>query len=219
MRLLLLMILLLGCAPAVSAGTVLNVGPFDAIELRNGGQVVVRHGPARRVTLVEGDASIVRVAVDNGRLRIDHCRDCRHDRRMKLEVVVPALTALSIESGGTIVVADGFPDQPDLALAVAHGGRIDARALAADAVAAAVAQGGLIYTAPRRRLGASVNQGGMIFYWGDPSVTPAISGGGGVVRGRPEDRDLPLGDLQPQPPPHPPVAPVPPVPPVPGGGR
>ena len=94
MRLLLLMILLLGCAPAVSAGTVLNVGPFDAIELRNGGQVVVRHGPAPRVTLVEGVASCVRVAVATRRLRIDHCRDCRHDHLELHPAIMPAVAAM-----------------------------------------------------------------------------------------------------------------------------
>jgi len=216
MRLVMLTILLLGCAPAASAGTVLNVGAFDAIELRNGGQIVVRHGPAR-VTLIEGDASTVRVTVDNGRLRIEHCRECRRDRRMKLEVVAPMLTALSIESGGTIALADHFPDQPDLAVAVAHGGRIDARALAADEVRASVAHGGHILTLPRRRLDASVSQGGMIVYWGTPAVSPAIDGGGGVVRGRPEEIDGPvpeIGDVV-LPPPHPLQPPRPPVPPLP----
>jgi hypothetical protein len=218
MRLALLALLIAGCAPGpASAQTAVDVAPFDAfnaVDLRAGGRVVVRHGAAPSVRVVEGDPGTVRLTVENGRLRIERCRECRHDRGLRLEVVAPALTGLSIENGGTIALDGRFPDQAELAVAVAHGGRIDARALGAETVRASVSNGGHILTLPRRRLDAAVSQGGMIVYWGTPAVSPAIAGGGGVVRGRPGDIHGPvaeIGDVV-QPPPLPPKPPAPPMP-------
>ncbi len=214
MRWILAALLLIGCAPAPAAAqTPLDVGPFESVELHGGGTITIREGAVQAVRLIEGDRASVTATVDNGRLSIGRCRDCPH-RRLRVEIVTPSLESLSVRDGGTIALEGRFADRPRLDLAVGHGGRIDARPLAADEVAAAIAHGGQILTHARRRLDAAVTQGGMIVYWDRPSVSPAIAGGGGVVRGRAEQIVGPVSEIGDavQPPPLPPLPPVPPVP-------
>lgn len=192
-------LLALGCArpePA-AAQTVLDVAPFRSVGLSDGGHVTIRHGAEQRVTLVEGEADI---AVEGTRLRIARCASCTHRNRPRVEIVVPALDALSVDNGGRLVLDGDFPRQTQLAAAVSNGGLLDARALAADQVSASVAQGGLIYAHPLQRLDAAVNHGGAITYWGEPRVRRAVSHGGIVQRGDEEDAARPLDDMMPQPP-------------------
>ena len=177
---------------------------FHEVELRNGGEVVVRHGAGQRVSLVEGDRRTTRIATVNGRLVIDRCAvRCPRGYRMRVEVVTPSLTALSVADGGSLEAAPGFPRQAAVAASVSSGGVLDIRALAAEDVTASVAHGGLIFTRPARRLSAAVAQGGAITYWGDPDVTRSVRHGGVVARGAAADEGRPLADLHPRVPPIP----------------
>ena len=201
-------LLVLGCArpePAV-AQTPLELAPFRSVALSGGGRVVIRHGAAQRVTLVEGEADI---AVEGTQLRIGRCRSCPRRVHPRVEIVMPALDSLSVDNGGAITVENGFPSQPVLAAAVDNGGAIDARGLEPGQVAASIAQGGMIYVRPSRALQAAIRQGGAITYWGDPAVESAVSHGGVVQRGRAEDEHRPLADLAPSPPKHLPIPPPP----------
>ncbi len=201
-------LLVLGCArpePA-AAQTALELAPFRSVALSDGGRVVIRHGAAQRVTLVEGEAD---VTVEGTRLRIGRCRSCPRRVHPRVEIVTPTLDSLSVDNGGAIVVENGFPSQPVLAAAVDNGGAIDARGLDAGQVAASIAQGGMIYVRPSRALQAAIRQGGAITYWGDPAVQSAVSHGGVVQRGRAQDESRPLADLAPSPPKRLPVPPVP----------
>lgn len=155
---------------------------FDQVELRGGGSVVVRHGPAQRVRLLHGSREITGFAVEEGRLRIDACRSTCRDYQLEIEIVTPRIRALSIRGGGQIEAAGAFPSQASLAAAVTGGGEIDARALDARNVAAAVTGGGSILTDPEASLAASVRGGGLVRYWGNAQVTQAVSGGGAIVR-------------------------------------
>lgn len=176
---------------------------FHEVELRNGGEVVVSHGAERRVDLVEGDRRTTRIATVGGRLVIDRCAvRCPRGYRMRVEVVTPSLTALSVADGGSLE-ARGFPPQAAVAASVSSGGVLDIRALPAEEVTASVAHGGLIFTRPARRLSAAVAQGGAITYWGDPAVTRSVRHGGVVARGAAADEARPLADLHPRLPPIP----------------
>jgi len=197
-------------APAAT----LAVAPFTAVELRSGGEVVVRHGPTQRVELVAGDARAADIVVDDGRLVVDHCvRRCRHGDGFRVEIVMPRLDAARVESGGSIEVLPGFPGQQRVAAAVSNGGIVDIRGISAASVDAAVDSGGLVLTRPGERLDASISQGGIVNYWGDPAVRRSVSHGGAVLRGEAADAGRPLAELRPQ---RPAVHPVPPVPPLPG---
>jgi hypothetical protein len=203
---------LVGCAPAASAETI-AVAPFNSVQLRSGGDIRIRPGDGQQVSVVEGEGGEAVFSVENGRLSIDRCRArCRHGEPFQVEIVMPGLDAVSVEEGGRLVVLPGFPRQARLNAAVANGGVVDARAMEADQVTAAVAQGGIIFTRPGHRLDAAVSQGGVINYWGDPTVVRAVHGGGVVQRGRAEDVDRPLSELMPLPQAIPPVPPIPPLP-------
>jgi hypothetical protein len=208
-----ILLLLFGCAPAASAsaGTI-AVAPFNAVQLRNGGEVRIRQGDRQRVSSSRGGCrrglqrretvgcASTAAAPDAGTASLPG-RD-RHAR----------LDAVSVEEGGRLVVLAGFPRLARLDATVANGGVVDARAMEADQVTAAVAQGGVIFTRPGDRLDAAVSQGGVISYWGDPMVVKAVHGGGVVRQGRAEDRDRPLSELMPLPQAIAPVALIPPLP-------
>lgn len=183
---------------------------FSDVSLSGGGEVVIRHGPVARITFRQGDARNTRIVVAGGRLTIDNCpRRCPHGYRLALEVTMPSVAALSVADGGTIRAAGGFPGQAAIAASVHSGGAIDLRALDAAAVNASVAQGGVVFARPSRRLDASIAQGGRIAYWGNPSVHSRVRQGGSVGRGAAADADRPLEDFAPR------VAPVPALPPLP----
>lgn len=200
-----------------AAQTVIPLERFDSVELQNGGQVVVRHGPVQRVTVVSGDSRTTRITVDRGRLVIDgHGRGRPRDHRLEVEVVTPAVTAVSVSNGGTVRTAGAFPAQAAIDAHVEQGGRVDIRAIPADAVFASVYSGGGIFTNARQALTAKITSGGSITYWGDARVQKTVRDGGAVRRGKAADADRPLAEMEPLAPlPPAPIAPVPPVPPVP----
>jgi hypothetical protein len=171
-------------APALALETV-PVPPFNAVELRGGGEVTLRQGPAQRVTLLEGSSQFTRIRVEReGKLRIDACNErCPQHYRVRVLIESPRIpTTLGVSGGGAITAASAVVER-ELTLAVSGGGVIDARAAPAVAVTAAVNGGGQINARPRNELTAAVNGGGEIRYWGNPVVTTAISGGGNVRPG------------------------------------
>jgi hypothetical protein len=171
-------------APALAAES-LSVQPFRSIELRGGGNVVVRQAPVQRVAIVSGSTRFTDIRVDpNGRLRIDAC-NARCPARYRLEVVVdsPRLPDVAIRGGGSITAASAFATQQQLSAAVSGGGEIDVRAAAVSNVSAAVNGGGRILVRSQNRLSAAIHGGGQVRYWGNPQVTTAIAGGGSVQHG------------------------------------
>lgn len=172
-------------APALAIEPV-AVPAFRSVELRGGGEIVVRPGPAQRVTILEGSTQFTRVRVrKNGQLQIDACNArCPRQYRLRVEIQAPRVPALAVMGGGTIQASGGFAPQSDLTAAVSGGGAIDARAASADSVTAAVNGGGKIEVSATRALTAAVNGGGDVRYWGKPTVTMAVRGGGTVRPGR-----------------------------------
>lgn len=208
-------------APLVAAQTVIPVERFRSVELQNGGRVTVRHGATQRVTILKGNPRTTRIRVAEGqRLVIENCKpDCRHTDRMEIEVITPAIAALSVSNGGTVQSAGAFPAQAAIKAAVEQGGAVDIRSISADSVDAAVDSGGRIFTAPRATLTAAVASGGIITYWGNVSVRRTIRGGGVVTQGDPADAGKPLSEWDPTFLPVPPLPPLPPLPPILNDGR
>jgi hypothetical protein len=201
----------LAALPA-AAGAQAPASGFRSIELRGGGTVNVRHGPAPRVTVRSGGAGRA-IRYEGDKLVIDRCRrPCPAGHRIEVEIVAPTLAGLAVSDGGTIQLDGAFPAQAEVAAAVSSGGTIDMRRLGAAHVTAAVSQGGRIFASAGRELTAAVLDGGLVTYWGDPKVTSSVRRGGGVVRGSAADLRRPVAQLSPgMPPPPLPVRPVPPV--------
>ena len=165
------------------AGTGVPVAPFKSIQLRGGGHVVLHHGATQHVTLVKGSTQFTSFDVRGNELTINACNaNCPNHYDLEIDIVSPAIDGVAIEGGGEIEGQGGFPTQGKIGAAVAGGGSIDIRAIAADEVDAAVNGGGDIMTKPVRALHAAVNGGGEISYWGDPQVTSVVNGGGSVTK-------------------------------------
>jgi hypothetical protein len=185
MRFTLLVTAVLAIAAPAFAAEVVPVPQFSSVELRGGGAVTVVRGPAERVTIIEGSSQFTHMRVEaDGKLRIDTCDErCPRTYRLRIEIQSPNVPDLAISGGGAIVAQGGFRPQTHLAAAVKGGGHIDARAVEAASVSAAVNGGGQILVQPRSSLAAAVNGGGLVRYWGHPAVTSAVHGGGAVLRG------------------------------------
>lgn len=185
---------------------------FNSVELRNGGTVTLIHGASQGVTLLEGDPEQASISIrDDGRLVIDRCpTHCPRGHDFQVEVVTPALADIAVAQGGTIQSRGEFPRQTQIGVAVSQGGTIDVRSMALANVTASVESGGRIFVKPASALSATVEQGGVITYWGDAVVKSSVRHRGLVTRGTAADADKPLAELGLQPP-----APPPPVPPVP----
>src|SRR3954452_22000989 len=95
--------------PALATENV-PVPAFRSIELRGGGQLVIRPGPVQRVTVVEGSAAVTRFRVgSDGQLRIDVCAGrCPQHYRLRVEVQSPHVPDVAVAGGGLIQAAPGF---------------------------------------------------------------------------------------------------------------
>ncbi|HEX5238580.1 MAG TPA: DUF2807 domain-containing protein [Sphingomicrobium sp.] len=171
-------------APAVSA-EVVPLPYFHSVELRGGGTVIVVPGPAERVTVLQGSTQFTSFRMErDSQLKIDACNErCPEHYNLVIQIESPRVPALAVTGGGLITTRPGFAPQSELAAAVRGGGRIDARALDAAQVAAAVDGGGDLFVRARSSLAASVDGGGDIRYWGNPSVASSTRGGGSIERG------------------------------------
>ena len=184
--------------PAVTmAESVLPVGPFRSVTLRNGGHVVLRHGTEQRVTLLDGSEHCTNAAtLDGDRLVIDrHQSGCPKGHKIQVEILSPDIEEIRVSDGGIIQIRGDFPRKAELQVAVEQGGTIDLRTMEVDRVTAAVKQGGRILTRPQETLVATVAHGGAITYWGNPRVTSSTMKGGVVSKGAADDADHPLIEL------------------------
>lgn len=186
-------------APAAAkAETVVPLPRFKQIELHGGGSVVLRPGPVQRVTIRKGSTAFtnVRVGAPEGRfykhgakaqtdrLVISACNGrCPSNYDLQIEIVTPEITAISVNGGGEIVAARGFPRKDSIAAAVNGGGEIDIRAMPVENVVAAVHGGGRLLVRAQNNLVAAVHGGGEIRFWGRPSLTGSTRGGGSITSG------------------------------------
>ena len=171
-------------AVPAAAATQVPVPPFNQIQLRGGGHVVLKHGAEQSVTLLKGSTQFTTFTIRNGKeLDIDACNaNCPHDYDLEIEIVTPDITAAAVQGGGEIDTAGVFPAQGNFAAAVHGGGAIDVHAISAGNVQAAVHGGGSVAVTATGMLMAAVHGGGEITYRGNPQVTQAVAGGGSVGR-------------------------------------
>ncbi|HKP35722.1 MAG TPA: DUF2807 domain-containing protein [Pyrinomonadaceae bacterium] len=174
---------------------VIQVAPFNSVELRNGGRVFVRHGARQSVTVVKGNSDEITFTVEGSRLVIDKVKSSRRGHDLEIEIVTPNINGLAVNNGGVLQTVGDFSGQTALAVSVNQGGIVDARSIAVQSVTASVYSGGRIFVRPQAALVASVAQGGAITYWGKPQVTSSIKHGGVVEEGEPTDFDKPLSEV------------------------
>ena len=181
---LLLPLILVSAAP-LAAAEVVPVPAFDSIELRGGGDVLIRRGPAQRVVILNGSTQFTSFRIRNGgQLVIDACNErCPQHYNLKIEIQSPRAPDVAIQGGGAIVAAPGFAPQGQLSAAISGGGIIDVRSVTASNVSAAVHGGGKILSGRSASLTAAVNGGGEVRYAASGNVTMAVHGGGSVHQG------------------------------------
>lgn len=171
-------------APAFAAQTI-SVGPFSAVEASDGAHVIIRHGNAQQVTMIDGSLEFSRFEVRDGTLHLVTCEGwhCPHHYKFKVEVVMPQVNAIDASDGAYIETQGSFPGQRDLAVKATDGGNIDARAIAAANVTAKASDGGNLRIQPRQTLRAHAEDGGNIEYWGHPTIQALVAEDGGNVSG------------------------------------
>ena len=171
-------------SPALAA-QVIPVGHFDAIDASDGASVVIRHGDAEQVTMIEGSTQYSRFEVKDGVLHLVTCEGwtCPRNYSFKVEVVMPNVRSIEASDGASIEAQGNFPAQGDLHVKATDGGDVDARAIAAAYVEATASDGGNMRIAPRKTMKARAEDGGNIRYWGNPTVTSLVAEDGGNVSG------------------------------------
>lgn len=170
---------------------------FNSIELDGGAKAVIQYGSPQRVTMLKGSEDLSLITVTQDRLVIDKCRDkCPRGYELQVEIVTPLINSISVANGGRIESLGSFPLHTAMSLAVSHGGMIDARAISANSITAAVNQGGRILAKPEMTMVASVSNGGVITYWGNAQVTSSTEHGGDVSKGAAGDLGKPLSDVE-----------------------
>ena len=181
---LLLPIAFLAAAPLAAAETV-SVLAFRSVELRGGGNIVIRPGPAQRVVILNGSSQFTSFRMRrDGQLRIDACNDrCPQHYNLQIEIQSPHVPDVAIAGGGAITAAPGFSPQNQLSAAVSGGGLIDVRSVSASSVNAAVNGGGKIRSGRSSNLNAAVSGGGEVRYTASGNVSMAVHGGGSVRQG------------------------------------
>ncbi len=169
---------------AAQAGTDLNLPAFSAIEIHGGGNVIVHHGKAQRVTVIKGDLKVAHVTVSGNTLIVEPCRNwCWHTGDLEVDVTVPkAIDALTIHGGGHIEARGDFPQQQQLHVTVNGGGDIDAKALRSNSVWAEVNGGGAEHVNALNELNAATHGGGEVRYVGNPAQLRTNTQGGGDIR-------------------------------------
>ena len=169
---------------ASAQGKVVQLPPFQSVEVPEGGHVVIRYGSTQRVTLVRGNLNYTRMRVTaDGVLVISNCRHNCRGYRSDVEIEMPGIRTLLMSNGGWIRTSGSFPRQGEIEVEVDNGGTIDIRSIAVDRVDASVDQGGRIFTVAGASLLATVTHGGVITYWGNPRVSRSILDGGVVQKG------------------------------------
>ncbi len=170
-------------APAL-AGETLALAPFARVKASDGAHVIIRHGDRQQVTLAAGSTQYSRIEVRDGVLEIETCKDwsCPRHYRLEIDIAVPEISALDASDGASIEAQGDFPTQAHLAAKASDGGNVDARAVAAAEVNAVATDGGEVSVEPRQAMNARADDGGLVRYWGHPTVTGLIAEDGGAVR-------------------------------------
>lgn len=166
------------------ANETLNLAAFTRVTAADGAEVVIRHGATQSVTLTKGSTQYSRLDVRDGTLHIETCSGwhCPWHYGLRVEITMPNIAGLEASDGASLEAQGPFPAQAHLAAKATDGGRVDARAIAAADVDATASDGGELSVQPRRSMNARAEDGGVVRYWGSPTVKNLIANDGGAVR-------------------------------------
>src|SRR4029079_9116295 len=118
---------------ASAQGKVVQLPPFQSVEVPEGGHVVIRYGSTQRVTLVRGNLNYTRMRVTaDGVLVISNCRHNCRGYRSDVEIEMPAIRRLLMSNGGWIRTSGSFPRQGEIEVEVDNGGAVDNCSIAID---------------------------------------------------------------------------------------
>ena len=97
----------------------ISVPPFRSIELHGGGEATLRHGDRQRVVVIKGDPGVAEIRVTrDGTLKLSPCDSDKHwcwgNHELEVQVITPAIAAISVHGGGDLNAEGRFPRQPNL---------------------------------------------------------------------------------------------------------
>jgi len=173
---------LLLATPALADETV-NLPGFTGVKASDGADVVIHHGARQSVVLTKGSTQYSRLEVRDGTLHIETCKGwhCPWHYSLHVEITMPDVAALYATDGARVSAEGAFPAQPHLSAKATDGGRVEARAIAAADVDASASDGGALSVQPRRTMNARAVDGGVVRYWGTPTVKNLVANDGGAV--------------------------------------
>ncbi|MDQ3077470.1 MAG: DUF2807 domain-containing protein [Pseudomonadota bacterium] len=176
------------------------VGAFRDISLNGSGDLIVRIGPERSLS-VTADSNVLPLLgqrIKDGKLILEPRHSYRTRTRPRYVVTVPALDSVGIGGSGHAevdgVVSDRFAlaiggsgsivakgRARQLSLAIGGSGDIDARALRASSVAVTIGGSGSARVATNGPLSGTIAGSGSIRYLGRPSAIAVTRVGAGTV--------------------------------------
>jgi hypothetical protein len=171
-------------AVSATAGTVVPLSSFRALDLHGGGDVVLKHGPVQRVTILKGSLQYSELRVVNGTLDVSACASwwrCPPGYDFKVEIVTPMLSTVAVHGGGNLTTEGPFPQQDKLSLDIHGGGDADLRAIPVRNATVSVHGGGDLKLTATGALSGSVEGGGDVTYWGHPKQLAVATHGGGDI--------------------------------------
>lgn len=171
-------------ASSALAGESLSLPSFNSVKASDGADVIVRHGAVQSVVLAAGSTQYSKLEVRDGVLEIETCKDwsCPWHYHLEVDITMPQVSGLAADDGARIEAQGSFPAQAQFAAKATDGGRVEARAIAAAEVNAVADDGGELSVEPRRSMKAKAEDGGVVRYWGNPTVKSLVAEDGGAVR-------------------------------------
>ncbi len=187
----------------VAASEARVVTPFTSVDLAGSNNVVVRIGQKQSVVVHADENLLDRVTteVESGTLVVANTPGSFSTQSpMRVDVTVPALSALTLSGSGNVVVEGigaesltvslpgsgtltGTGTATRLDVTVSGSGEVQLGQLVASDVRAVVSGSGAVFVTATGSLDASVPGSGAIMYAGNPAnVTKTVTGSGAIIR-------------------------------------
>ena len=164
---------------APTANAVTKLAPFDRVELRGGGEIMIRFSSDYTFENTS-DNSYWAVGIDDDALVLSCYKSCVGSNSRSGIVTMPRIEGLKIKGGADIDFEGAFEKRDEFKIELLGGGDVNAFAVPADKVDVSIKGGGDIKVSPSSELNVSIFGGGDVQYRGTPEVSKSIFGGGEV---------------------------------------